>query len=209
MMGMSIPYESTGRVQQKSRTRQALVSATRRLLAQGVTPTVEQAAAEASVSRTSAYRYFPAQRDLLSAVHPEIERNSLLGDDPPSDAPARLAITAREMVDEVILKNEYELRAMLRLSLEDDVPRRDQLLRQGRRIRWVADALDPMRDQLTRRQFDDLVHAIGATIGIEPLIWLTDMAGVERKRASALMQWSARTLLKAALGGDLPVRISS
>ncbi len=66
-----------------------------------------------------------------------------------------------------------------------------------------------MRDQLTRRQFDDLVHAIGATIGIEPLIWLTDMAGVERKRASVLMQWSARTLLKAALGGDLPVRISS
>lgn len=209
MMGMSIPYESTGRVHQKSRTRQALVSATRRLLAQGVTPTVEQAAAEASVSRTSAYRYFPAQRDLLSAAHPEIERNSLLGDDPPGDAPARLAITAREMVDEIILKNEYELRAMLRLSLEDDVPRRDQLLRQGRRIRWVADALDPMRDQLTRRQFDDLVHAIGATIGIEPLIWLTDMAGVERKRASVLMQWSARTLLKAALGGDLPVRISS
>ncbi len=185
------------------------MSATRRLLAQGVTPTVEQAAAEAQVSRTSAYRYFPAQRDLLSAAHPEIERSSLLGDDPPGDAPARLAIAAREMVEEIILNNEYELRAMLRLSLADDVPRRDQLLRQGRRIRWVADALEPLRDQVTGAQFDDLVHAIGATIGIEPLVWLTDMAGVERRQAGALMQWSACALLRAALEGDLPMRISS
>jgi AcrR family transcriptional regulator len=203
MMDMSIPYESTGRVQQKSRTRQALIAATRRLLAQGITPTVEQSAAEADVSRTSAYRYFPSQRDLLSASHPEIDRDSLLGDDPPADAPARLATAAREMVDEIILNNEHELRAMLRLSLEDGAPR-EQLLRQGRRIRWVADALEPIQDQLTRRQFDDLVHAIGATIGIEPLVWLTDMAGVDRQRASTLMQWSARTLLQAALDGDLP-----
>ncbi|MDQ1585991.1 MAG: hypothetical protein QOH80_1356, partial [Actinomycetota bacterium] len=94
MMDMSIPYESTGRVQQKSRTRQALIAATRRLLAQGITPTVEQSAAEADVSRTSAYRYFPSQRDLLSASHPEIDRDSLLGDDPPGDAPARLAVAA-------------------------------------------------------------------------------------------------------------------
>jgi AcrR family transcriptional regulator len=203
MMDMSIPYESTGRVQQKSRTRQALIAATRRLLAQGITPTVEQSAAEADVSRTSAYRYFPSQRDLLSASHPEIDRDSLLGDDPPGDAPARLAVAAREMVDEIILNNEHELRAMLRLSLEDDAPR-EQLLRQGRRIRWVADALEPIQGRLTRRPFDDLVHAIGATIGIEPLVWLTDMAGVDRQRASALMQWSARTLLQAALAGDLP-----
>ena len=80
---MSIPYELTGRTKQKARTRAALIAATRDLLAQGVTPTVEQAAESASISRTTAYRYFPNQRALLVAAHPEIETRSLLGPNPP------------------------------------------------------------------------------------------------------------------------------
>ena len=63
-MGMAIPYESTGRTRQKARTRAAMVAATRELLAEGVAPTVEQAAERAAVSRTTAYRYFPNQRAL-------------------------------------------------------------------------------------------------------------------------------------------------
>jgi hypothetical protein len=55
-MGMSIPYEATGRTQQKVRTRNALIQAARELLGTGVTPTVEQAADAARVSRTTAYR---------------------------------------------------------------------------------------------------------------------------------------------------------
>ena len=60
-MCMSIPYELTGRSPQKARTRAALVAAARLLLARGVTPTVEQAAEAAVISRTTAYRYFPNQ----------------------------------------------------------------------------------------------------------------------------------------------------
>jgi hypothetical protein len=40
-MGMSTPYELTGRTHQKARTRAAMVAATRQLLAEGVAPTVE------------------------------------------------------------------------------------------------------------------------------------------------------------------------
>src|SRR4029077_17553995 len=36
IMGMSVPYEEIGRVNQKVRTRDALIAATRKLLAQGV-----------------------------------------------------------------------------------------------------------------------------------------------------------------------------
>jgi len=44
IMGMSIPYELTGRSPQKARTRAALVAATRHLLARGVTPTMLRSA---------------------------------------------------------------------------------------------------------------------------------------------------------------------
>src|SRR6202140_6014457 len=89
---MSIPYEVAGRTHQKQRTRLALVTAARDMVAQGVTPTVEESAAKASISRTTAYRYFPSQRALLLAAHPEIEARSLLPENPPEDPEARLDI---------------------------------------------------------------------------------------------------------------------
>src|SRR5579859_6703948 len=52
-LSMSSAYEQRGRTNQKHRTRNALVAAARELLAQGVTPTVEEAAALASISRAT------------------------------------------------------------------------------------------------------------------------------------------------------------
>src|SRR5919106_2537765 len=105
---MEVPYLHTGRTNQKARTRDALIAAARRLLAEGVTLTVEEAATEASVGRTTAYRYFPNSRALLAATYPEIEIRSLLGVDPPKDPLARLEIMA-ESLTQKILENEQEL----------------------------------------------------------------------------------------------------
>ena len=100
-------------MQQKTRTLEALVAATRTLLGSGVTPTVEEVAIEARVSRTTAYRYFPTQRALLLAAYPEAGKESLLGDDPPTDAAARFEIVFAEMARQVT-ENEAPLRAMLK-----------------------------------------------------------------------------------------------
>src|SRR4029453_11499969 len=90
MMSMAISYEEIGRTRQKARTRAALVDAAREVLSKGTTPTVEEAAEVAAVSRATAYRYFPNQRALLVAAHPEIEAASLLEADAPSDPEERL-----------------------------------------------------------------------------------------------------------------------
>src|ERR687885_900450 len=116
---MEVPYLHTGRTNQKARTRDALIAAARRLLAEGVTPTVEEAAGEASVGRTTAYRYFPNSRALLAATYPEIEIRSLLGADPPEDPLARLEIMAESFTRQ-ILEYEPALRAQLRLALEGE-----------------------------------------------------------------------------------------
>ena len=44
----------------------------------------------ARISRTTAYRYFPSQRALLLAAQPELQPDTLLGSDAPSDPEARL-----------------------------------------------------------------------------------------------------------------------
>jgi AcrR family transcriptional regulator len=198
-MSMSISYERTGRTRQKARTRDALIAATRRLLAQGTTPTVEQAATAAGISRATAYRYFPNQRALLAATYPLIDMPSLLPTPPPPDPATRLAAVA-EAQTQLVLELEPELRTQLRLALDPAAPDPDHLpLRRGRRITWIQEGLAPLRGQLPEGELRRLVHAIGAVIGIEALVWLTDIAGLSRQQAVEVMRWSARSLLRAAL----------
>ncbi len=203
-MGMVTPYELTGRTHQKARTRAAMVDATRELLAEGMAPTVEQAAERAAVSRTTAYRYFPNQRALLIASYPELDMPSLLDADAPPDPAARLELVT-ESIARQVLEHEPELRAMLRLSLELPPPDKDELpLRQGRVIGWIEDALAPLRGRLPAAELRRLVLAIRATLGIEALVWLTDVGGLTRDAAVELMRWSAQSLLHAALTSSSP-----
>jgi AcrR family transcriptional regulator len=197
MMSMAISYEQTGRTRQKARTRAALVDAARVLLAGGRTPTVEEAAEAAGVSRATAYRYFPNQRALLVAAHPEIEATSLLVEDAPADPHERLDRTIAELI-RLTVDTEPELRTMLRLSLEPGGAEA-LLLRQGRAIGWIEDALAPLRGRLRPSALRRLVLAIRSACGIEALVWLTDVAGLSRQQASKLMRWSALALLRAAL----------
>ena len=44
-----------------------------------------------------------------------------------------------------------------------------------------------------------MVYGVGATIGIEAFVWLTDMAGLSREEAAQVMRTNARTLLRSAL----------
>ena len=196
---MSIPYERNGRTSQKRRTRDALVAAARAAVAKGQTPTIEEAAEAASISRTTAYRYFPNQGALLVAAHPETGASSLLPDDAPDDATTRLDLVIGAFTRSV-LENESQQRTMLRLSLAADPLERGQLpLRQGRAIKWIEEALAPLRQQLSQAEVHRLTLAIRSATGIEALVWLTDVARLSRDDAIKLMRWSAGALLKSAV----------
>ena len=196
-MSTSISYTETGRSRQKARTEAAMVAAARALLGEGVLPTVEQAAERAGISRATAYRYFKNQRLLIAAVHPDI-RLSLLPPDPPRDAVERATLVAAEIMRRV-LENETELRAMLRVALEphDDEP--ELPLRKGRRIIWFEDALSPLQTVLGANDHRRLVLATAAAVGIEPFVWLTDMARVSRQEAVEVAVSTVEALVRDAV----------
>jgi AcrR family transcriptional regulator len=196
---MDVPYLHTGRTNQKVRTRDALIVAARQLLAEGATPTVEEAALGASVGRTTAYRYFPNSRALLAATFPDFEMDSLLGADSPEDPLARLEGVA-ETLTRWCIEYEPEYRAQLRLALDGEPAGSESLpLRRGRRIGWIGDALSPLEGRIAEPELRRLVLGIGATLGIEAFVWLTDMAGLSREEATGVMCSNARTLLRCAL----------
>jgi AcrR family transcriptional regulator len=197
-MGMSIPYEAVGRTSQKMRTRAALVEAARALLAEGVTPTVEQAAGRADVARTTAYRYFPKQDSLLLAVYPELDSTSLLGAAPPADPAERLEIVTQKFTKQVV-DHEAELRATLRVALDLARSNGPLPLRQGRAISWIEDALATLRASMSERELHKLALAIRVCVGIEAFVWLTDVGKLSAEEAVETMRSSARALLRCSI----------
>ena len=195
---MAIPYEQTGRRNQKARTRDALVAAARTLLAGGLTPTVEDAATAAAVSRTTAYRYFPNQRTLIGAAHPEIDQASLLPPDAPVDPVARLDLVLRAS-GRIVLEWEPQLRASLRLSLEPGSDPTGPVLRRGRVVGWLLDALSPLVASRPDLDLRRLAIAIRSATGIEAFIWLVDVAHLPRDEALRIMRGNGHAILRAAI----------
>jgi AcrR family transcriptional regulator len=196
-MSMVVSYERTGRTRQKERTRAALVAGARKLLSEGRTPSVEEVAEVAGISRATAYRYFPNRHALVAAAHPETEAPNLLGDGAPAEPRARLERTLDELIA-ITLDTEHELRAMLRVSLEPDSPE-DLVLRKGRAIKWLEEALAPLRETLGPTELRRLALAIRSACGIESLVWLTDVGGVSRKEAGRIMRSSALAIFDAGV----------
>ncbi len=199
MSVMSVPYLEGGRSRQKARTRDALLAAVRKLIARGITPTVEDAAEAAGISRTTAYRYFPNQRALLLGAHPEIERTTLLPPDAPEEVTARLDVVLDEHF-RILLDWEPQLRTSLRLSLEPAATQPP--LRGGRAISWIEDALTPLRATHPDLDTQSLAVAIRAVAGIEPYVWLRDIAGQAEEQALATMRGNAHAVLADALSGS-------
>jgi AcrR family transcriptional regulator len=211
---------SRERVNQKRRTRAALVAATAELMRQGQTPTVTAAADAAQVSRATAYRYFPTQQALLfeatlqPVFDPTIEQALALSRQ--ADVPARLD-TLVQALQTGTLAHEDAFRTLLRFSLEpsegaDERPaaaaarRSDEAspghLRGGRRVRWLEEVLEPVRDQLTPQDFQRVVAALALCMGIEALVVLRDVCGLDAQAAVAVSRWAAQTLLWAVLAHE-------
>lgn len=179
-----------------------MVGSARDLMARcGRTPTVAEAAEAASISRTTAYRYFPTQKSLLLAAHPEIEATSMLPADIGEDPEERLEAAVRGFLA-MVLDTELQQRTMLRLSLESDAATRELPLRQGRAIGWFTEALAPLLPRLGDEGVRRLAVAVRAVAGIESLVWLVDVVGTPKDEAVEQMVWSAIALHRRAVARD-------
>jgi AcrR family transcriptional regulator len=218
---MTEAWQQEGRVNQKRRTRAAILAAAVELLEQGQRPTVAEVADAALVSRATAYRYFPTQEYLLfeaalettrSDIDRELEENTL-----PEDPEARLEILI-DALQKRIIDKEAAFRTMLSLSLEQFPGGGEEVvvvveegehyrgesplpprLRGGGRVRWIKKALAPVEGRLEEQTFRRLVAALSLCMGIEALVVLRDVCALEPSEAEEVLRWAARTILRSSL----------
>jgi AcrR family transcriptional regulator len=203
-------WDEEGRINQKRRTRAAILEAAKHLLRAGQTPSVAEAADVAQVSRATAYRYFPTQEYLLSEAALEsakTEINHLLAQAAPSEDPAVRLDTLVQALQQVTIEQEAAFRTLLHLSLESHATGGQQRevqegrLRGGRRIGWIEEALAPLGHAFDNHPatFRRLVAALSLCGGIEALIVLQDVCGLETAEAVKVSRWAAQALLQAGL----------
>lgn len=190
----------SGRANQRSRTRRDLLEAALRVSVGGRTPTLDEIAEEARVSRATAYRYFPNVGDLLAeaSLHvafPEIDCLSGASGDP-----VERLLLVDELVDRMISSNETALRMMMasatRLPLQsDEVP-----ARQNRRLPLIEAALAPARSQFSPHAYGLLTRALCLVIGTEALLVFKDVLGLAPRQARDVRRWAIASLVDAARG---------
>jgi AcrR family transcriptional regulator len=206
----------TGRVNQKRRTRAAIVDAAKQLMESGITPTVAQAAEAALVSRTTAYRYFPTQESLLLEVAVDVDVDdieALVASPlaPGEDATAR-TVEVLGLLNQHVLADEVRYRTVLRVYLDlwlagtasgDDTP----VVRVGRRHRWLTESLASIRDDVDDAAWSRLVAGLSMLAGGEAMFVLRDVCRLDGDDALVVADWAARALIAATLAPEVDMTI--
>ena len=192
-----------GRPNQRRRTRKDLLEAATRLMKQGRQPALEDVAAEALVSRATAYRYFPSIDALLLEAAIDIaipEAEELFGNEASTDPAARVERVDRALHD-MILANEAPLRAMLAQSIERRIKTADDgdlPARQNRRTPLIEAALEPARGAFDPQTLDRLTKALALILGPEAMVVCKDVLQLDDAEAREVKSWAIRTLVTAA-----------
>ena len=198
------PRQTSKRINQSRRTRKDLLAATVRLLKKGRRPGIEEIAEEALVSRATVYRYFPnvealyAEAPVDSAVP---DPQTLFEGDDSRDPLDRLLRAERAMHDSAY-QNESSLRIMMASSLvrgQGETDAKEIPLRQNRRTPLIQAALDPVRERLDNRTYDNLCAALALIFGTESLIVFRDVLQLGEADARRVKNWALTALVRTAL----------
>lgn len=185
------------RVNQKARTRAAIVRAVHDLASSGAEITMPSVAEAALVSEATAYRYFPDLVTLLLAADqgtwPD-PADALAPVADSTDPVERIGFAARVLLDGV-LDNESAVRAMIAGSIT-----RPELAKQrpGHRFGLIDAALAPAAGRLDPAALTRIRHELAVVISADTLFTLTDLCGLSRSDAIDTAVRTAQVLTGAA-----------
>jgi AcrR family transcriptional regulator len=197
---MTTAQARSGRVNQKARTRTAIVDATRDLILTGAEITMPAVARAALVSEATAYRYFAdlisLLREAMAGVWPSPEQ--LLAGVADSTDPVERVACATEVLLRRVLTAQGAVRAMISASII-----RPELAagRPGYRFGLIDYALAPAEATLGAadpERFAQLKANLAIVVSAEALFTLTDLCGLAPEAAIASAVAAARTITAAA-----------
>ncbi|PBB88347.1 TetR/AcrR family transcriptional regulator [Mesorhizobium sp. WSM3876] len=192
----------------RARTRRLMLETATKLMQSGATPSVSEVAEAAQVSRATAYRYFPSQAALVQAVVDEGLGPILTWKSASSDPERRVADLFGSAMPR-IEAFEATFKAALKLSLDQWARQQagtlgaEPAFTRGHRVDLLKDAIAPLKGRLPPRKFRRLAQALSMMFGVEVLIVLKDMWGLDSQGMAQVTQWAAGALVRAAMAESM------
>jgi len=190
-------YLELGRISQKKKTRELLLATAKERLVRGENISVEQVALEAGISKATAYRYFSNKDILLKEASLQrglMDKDDLFGDIDVCNLNARI----EKLIDyhfEVLTTNEDVFRLYLGAIMQNSVRDKKNYSRGGKRILLIAEALLPLKKEISKETFDKMVNAISLLMGIESISILKDICGLENGSIQEMWKWMIQKII--------------
>jgi AcrR family transcriptional regulator len=193
--------DETGRVNQKRRTRTAIVRAASELMLTGREVTMPEIAKAALVSEATAYRYFPDLASLLREAMAEHLPDPAEALAPVADStdPVERVGAATEYLLRLVLARQGAVRAMIAATVTRPG---GTVSRPGLRFGLIDHALAPLADTLGTADpaaLQQLKLSLAVVVSAEALFSLTDPHGLDPDAAIAAVVHTATRLTRAAL----------
>lgn len=175
-----------------------------RLMQGGQVPSVSDVAEAAGVSRATAYRYFPTQASIVQAAVNDALGPILEWTSDSTDVEGRIADLISFAYPRMN-RLEATHRAALRLALDQWARRRagtlgtEARIVRGNRRMLVSKAAKPLEAKISGQTFDKLAQSLSLVFGIEAIIVLRDIWGLNEKQAEGVALWAAHALVSKAM----------
>jgi AcrR family transcriptional regulator len=191
---------TTGRVNQKLRTRTAIVAAAAELSCTGREVTMPEVARTALVSEATAYRYFPDLASLLAEAMADTlpDPDQALAAVAESTDPVERVAAAAEHLARLVLARQGAVRAMIAATI---VHPEAAPARPGLRFGLIDEALRPFAESADadREALEQLKRDLSVVMGAEALFSLMDLYGLAAEDAVASIVRTATTLTRVAV----------
>ncbi|AJI83393.1 TetR family transcriptional regulator [Yersinia enterocolitica] len=186
----------------RARTRRLLIDTAMSMYEQGAFPSITEVANAAQLSRATAYRYFPTQSALVSAMVDESLGPILAWQPTQPDAGQRIA-ELLSFAYPRMLQHEGVLRAALHLSLQQwadnrSNPNNEEKLIRGNRKRLLKLAVEPLEGKLTPEALQRVIHAFSLIYGSEVFMVLKDIWHLDDAGIQDVTQWMGKAILLQA-----------
>jgi AcrR family transcriptional regulator len=192
--------EERGRVNQKRRTRGAIVAACQELIRTGADVNMPAVARAALVSEPTAYRYFPDLASLLEEALADIEpdpADALAAGADPGDPVERVAYAA-ELLAKLVIERQGAIRALISVSIARGSARQ---VRPGYRFALIDQALAPLsgHNGIDAATLEQLRRDLAVVISAEAVLTLIDLYRLDSQAAVASIVHTARLITQATL----------
>jgi AcrR family transcriptional regulator len=175
-----------------------------RLMQDGFIPSVSDVAEAAEVSRATAYRYFPSQAAMVQEVVNDALGPVLAWESESDDVAARVQ-DLFSFAFPRLLEYEATHRAALSQALDQWTRRQagtlggEARIVRGNRKSLIDEALAPLKGKLPAAAQEKLARSLSLIFGIEAIIVLKDIWGLDDAGVARTTEWAALALVAAAM----------